>query len=295
MVGRNNSFKMKRFNFTKKKINLLRKFRWGITFNSKFQKQKLLEVSRTTALFKLETFLNLSRQFIKKIYSMTKDKALKALHKRCLKKSKKRLYFQNLVITLERRVTSLLFLSKLVTQIKYVKQLSLHNFIYKNRSLSRGYSTYAAPLDFIHLHQDFYKKSAVKTCVFGLFDFRTRGYLRVFYNKILKNLIMYRKIYLLKLKKRFLLFKKSSLLQNFVKSYVLFKSYWSILTYQFQFYLSLKVICFNRRYLLNCSYFSYKEIYSLTYFFIYFSLFFRNRHPNSIQSLLSLLFVSYLI
>lgn len=156
---------------------------------------------------------------------MTKDKALKALHKRCLKKSKKRLYFQNLVITLERRVTSLLFLSKLVTQIKYVKQLSLHNFIYKNRSLSRGYSTYAAPLDFIHLHQDFYKKSAVKTCVFGLFDFRTRGYLRVFYNKILKNLIMYRKIYLLKLKKRFLLFKKSSLLQNFVKSYVLFKSY----------------------------------------------------------------------
>lgn len=73
------------------------------------------------------------------------------MHKLEFKKFKRRSYAQGFLFTMERRLFSILYRAKIVGKLSYLKQLLLHNCLYVNGSLQKGYSFLTRPLDFVQL------------------------------------------------------------------------------------------------------------------------------------------------
>ena len=92
----------------------------------------------------------LNKKIFRKIFFGFNDKTFKRHHKAFYKRDKRRLYFHNFFLALERKYCSILFQSKLIVNIKKLKYLASVNRIFINGVYKTSYSSYFNTLDFVY-------------------------------------------------------------------------------------------------------------------------------------------------
>jgi ribosomal protein S4 len=91
-----------------------------------------------------------NRSFFKKFYGgYFKEKSFNRLHKKIFKKSHSRFYSQAFLLFLERILCNFLYRVRLVSNVKYLRFLSLHKHMYVNGLRVLGYKYKIKPLDFV--------------------------------------------------------------------------------------------------------------------------------------------------
>jgi ribosomal protein S4 len=104
-------------------------------------------------------FLLRNKQLVKKIYCDMKEKRLSKLHKKEFKKRKKRVYVSQFLTKLELRLSGLLYINRLISKPKLLKQLILHGYILINKhQVKRGLQYKIHPNDILTIHENMYYK-----------------------------------------------------------------------------------------------------------------------------------------
>jgi hypothetical protein len=173
-------------------------------------------------------------------YGYFRDSKFRKLHKISFKKSKRRLYLNTFLLSLERTACNLLYRTRLVAKIKNMKQIVLNKKLYVNGMCVNGYTYKIKPLDFvftsIHLRAVTYNDRAFSKLNYHSSTAQKQHYefLDKSLRSIIKAIIRNRmrpvfkancNIYLLKLKKKFFFYKRSFLVSNLSICYKFVENY----------------------------------------------------------------------
>lgn len=207
---------------TKKKNKLLKNLRLSTYYNFKLYKESTVPVRFSISLKKLIKFFVLFKQLLSSVTSDLSYKKLSKLHKFEFKKSKTDFNIQNYVFTLERFACTILYKSRLIPKIKFLKQLIYHNKLYINNLIVKGYSQKFKPLDFIYIHlflktSDYSDKSIIQK-----FDKNIKKLLIFSYTRYSLYLKYLKILYIKKLKRRYIINNKLTLLKNLHCLYLFF-------------------------------------------------------------------------
>ena len=174
--------------------------RFGYYFNYQKKSYLLLKAKSSMSLKKLKKFFLIYNQFFKNLNANVSLKSLSRNHKIEFKKLKKFFYLQTYVLYIERFAASILYKSRLIPKLKYMKQFILHNNLYVNNRLINNPSYKFRSLDFIHIHISCLLKPTQP-----FFDKHTKKFI-VYLKKRLIYFFKYKKIfYMLKIKKKYLI------------------------------------------------------------------------------------------
>ena len=239
-------YKIKKFSFTKKKIKILKK-KYFWKFKSQFIFQKNLKSKNFKKILRINNaylFLLTNRKFIRIIYSNINDSSFKRFTKLETKKVNKKFYFLSFYYTLERSASTILYRLKIISKIKYMRQLTLHNHLYVNGLISQGYSFIIKPLDFVGLDISFYTGKLFSKELQGIFDKKS---LDIFKRRIISYKLymkLFRSLYLYKIKKRFLFFNIKIVYIFISFTFLIFFSITTIINFFFFCYIFIKFLFF---------------------------------------------------
>lgn len=147
---------IKFFKFTKKKLKLVQyRYNWtNQSYNGWFKykpRRYKFFWKKVPKIYKLYKYFLLNRQILRFFFCHVSHRTMSRFHKHMFKKSKKRLYLQSFWLTFERRVATVLFQSRMLSKIKFMKQFVLHRRLLINGEVRSTYFTQLNPLDFVHI------------------------------------------------------------------------------------------------------------------------------------------------
>ena len=199
---------------TRKQLKIIYYLNSSSYFNYKKRSKVLPSLKNAISIKKLKKFLITYKQLFTNIHANLKFTYLNHQHKKLFKKNKHYPYFQNYFLHLETYACSILYKSRIIPKLKYMKEFIYHNNLYVNNLNIRGYTFKINPLDFVHINISYILKNKKSS-----FDKTFKNHIKFIYRS-LKQYFLYKKsFFFFRIKKYFLYRKKKMLKKKMLNFY----------------------------------------------------------------------------